>query len=131
MNQKVIMISRILLGLLFIIFGSNGLMMVLTGAGFIPMPPPKPEVMEIMGGFFKITYLMPLVKSLQLIAGLLLLSNKFLNLAITLLGPIIVNIICVHIFIDTSGLAMAIFILVLFSILVKARWNDFHIILKK
>lgn len=131
MNQKVIMVSRILLGLIFIIFGSNGLMMVLTGAGFIPMPPPKPEVMEAMGGFFKIGYLMPLVKSMQVIAGLLLLSNKFLNFAITLLGPIIVNIVCVHIFIDTSGLAMAVFILILFSLLVKARWNDFHIIFRK
>lgn len=131
MNQKVIMISRILLGLIFVIFGSNGLMMVLTGTGFIPMPPPKPEVMEIMGGFFKIGYLMPLVKSMQIVAGLLLLSNKFLNLAITLLGPIIVNILCVHIFIDTAGLPMAIFILVLFATLIKARWNDFHVLLKK
>ena len=57
MNSKVFLISRILLGLIFLIFGSNGLLMVLTGAGFIPTPPPPPEMMEVMGGLMKIGYL--------------------------------------------------------------------------
>ena len=131
MKQKIYLASRIILGIIFLVFGANGLMMVLTGTGFIPTPPPKPEVMEIMGGFFKIGYLMPLVKSLQIIAGILLLWGRFINLAITLLAPIIVNILCVHLFIELDGLPMAIFIVVLFSILISNQWNDLKIILKK
>lgn len=130
MNGKIVTGTRVLLGLLFVIFGANGLMMVLTGSGFIPAPEPKPEVMEIMSGFFKVGYLMPLVKSLQIISGLFLLSNRFVNLALIFLGPILVNILCVHIFIDLSGLPVAIVFCVLYGIILKSRWPDFKFILK-
>lgn len=130
MNQKVYLGARLLLGLLFLIFGTNGLMMVLTGSGFIPMPPPKPEAMEAMGGFFKIGYLMPLVKSLQIAAALMLLSGFFVNLALVFLGPIIVNVVLVHLLIDTSGLPIAVVIAVLFGIVLKSRWNDFKPLVK-
>ena len=131
MNQKVFLISRILLGLIFLVFGSNGLMMVLTGHGFIPMPPPKPEVMEKMQGLMAVGYLMPLVKSLQIISGILLLSGKFINLAITLLSPIVVNILAVHIFIDLSGLPLAVIITALMFVLIKGRWTYFKPLLLK
>ncbi len=130
MNQYFIVGVRMLLGLIFLIFGSNGLMMVLTGAGFIPMPPPKPEVMEILGGLFKVVYLMPLVKALQIISGLMLLSNRFVNLALTFLGPIVLNILCVHIFVDPSGLIIALLITILYSLMLYFRWNDFKILVK-
>jgi hypothetical protein len=52
MNQKVVLVARLLLGLMFLVFGANGLMMVLTGNGLIPMPPPSPEMGAVMGGFF-------------------------------------------------------------------------------
>jgi len=52
MNSKVVLGSRILLGIIFLVFGSNGLMMIITGAGLIPMPPPTPEMGVVMTGFF-------------------------------------------------------------------------------
>lgn len=130
MNGKLYSTARYLLGVIFLVFGSNGLMMVLTGKGFLPMPPPKPEVMESMGAFFKIGYLMILVKSLQIISSLFLLSGRFVNLAIIFLGPIIVNILCVHLFIDMSGLPIALLVTVLFIILIKGRWSELNILLK-
>lgn len=130
MNGKLYSTARYLLGVIFLIFGSNGLMMVLTGKGFLPMPPPKPEAMESMGAFFKIGYLMILVKSLQIISSLFLLSGRFVNLAIIFLGPIIVNILCVHLFIDMSGLPIALLVTVLFIILIKGRWSELNILLK-
>lgn len=130
--NKVYSISRFLLGIIFVIFGSNGLMMVLTGSGFIPMPDNIPaDVMEKMSGFFKLGYLMPLVKSLEIFSGLLLLSNRYVNLAIIFLGPIIVNILLVHIFIDLSGLPMALMISILFTLIIQSRWNDLKVILKQ
>ncbi|MBL7666331.1 MAG: hypothetical protein JNM93_14445 [Bacteriovoracaceae bacterium] len=125
MNAKVILGCRILLGLIFTVFGLNGLMMIFTGAGFIPMPPPSPEMGAIMGGFFSAKYLMPLVKLLQVVSGIMLLTNKYVNAALTFLGPIIVNILGIHLFVDLAGAPMAIFITVLWAILVCSRWNSF------
>ena len=127
MNSKVVTGSRILLGLIFLIFGSNGLMMVITGKGFIPMPPPNPK----MAGFFTIAYLMPMVKSLQVLSAIFLLSNKFVNLALVFLGPIIVHILAIHVFIDLAGLPMAVFLIILYLIQLKSRWVDFSALLKK
>lgn len=131
MQGKLDLASRILLGLIFVIFGSNGLLMVLTGSGFIPAPPPAPEMATIMTGFMATIYLMPLVKILQIIAGLLLLSGRFVNLAITLLAPIIVNILCIHLFVDLAGAPIAIFIVIMLAILIKNRWSSFSPLLKK
>lgn len=131
MFAKVTLASRYILGLIFTIFGLNGVMMTLTGAGFIPMPPP-PEVMQtIMSGFMATGYLMPVIMFLELISGLLLLSGFYTNAAIVLLGPIVVNILLIHVFAERSGLPMGIVVTVLFLILVKSKWSDFQILLKK
>ena len=74
---------------------------------------------------------MPLVKSLQVISGLLLLSGFYVNLSLVLLGPIVVNILLVHIFIDPAGLVMALVITVLYFILLLSRWTDFKALLKR
>lgn len=125
MNRKIEMIARILMGLMFVVFGANGLMMSLTGAGFIPMPPPKPEMMTVMGGIMGMVYLMPLIKMLEVIGGIMLLTNKFVNLSIVLLAPIVVNILGIHLFVDLAGAPMAIFITLLQIIIIKSRWNSF------
>ncbi|MBY0414076.1 MAG: acyltransferase [Bdellovibrionales bacterium] len=131
MFGKVATVSRYLLGLMFTIFGANGLMMAFTGNGFIPMPPPPPEMITIMTGFMATGYLMGLVALLQFISGILLLSGFFINAAIVFLGPIIVNILLIHVFAERSGLPMAIFTTILFVILVKSRWSDFKQLIKK
>lgn len=126
MFSKIAMISRYLLGLMFTIFGANGLMMAMTGNGFIPMPPPPPQMITIMTGFMATGYLMGLVALLQFISGVLLLSGFYINAAIVFLGPIIVNILLIHVFAERSGLPMAIFTTALFVILVASRWADFR-----
>lgn len=131
MLSKAAMVSRYLLGLMFTVFGANGLMMAMTGNGFIPMPPPPPEMVTIMTGFMATGYLMGLVALLQFVSGLLLLSGFFINAAITFLGPIVVNILLIHVFAERSGLPMAIFTVILFVILVASRWNDFKVLVKK
>ncbi len=131
MFSKIAMVSRYLLGLMFTIFGANGLMMAFTGAGFIPMPPPPPEMITIMTGFMATGYLMGLVALLQFVSGVLLLSGFFVNAAIVFLGPIIVNIVLIHVFAERSGLPMAIFTAILFVILVKSRWPDFRPLTRK
>lgn len=130
MFSKLVLVSRFLLGIVFFVFGLNGLMMFITGNGFIPTPPPPESMMTIMNGFMATGYLMILVKLLEVIAGLMLLSGFFINAAIVLLGPIVVNILGIHLFAERSGAPMAIIITVLFIILVKSRWEDFKPLLK-
>jgi uncharacterized membrane protein YphA (DoxX/SURF4 family) len=101
-------IARILMGLTFFIFG-NGFF------HFIPQPKePMPDnVMALMGGFMKSRYMMPLIFGTQTLAGLMLLANRFVPLALTLLAPVIVNIICFHVFLMPSTIAPGIVVLVL------------------
>ena len=128
--SKIFVLVRILLGLVFLIFGSNGLMMFLTGSGFIPMPPPSESMQAVMSGFMATGYLMILVKSIQVFSALLLLTGFFVNLALTLLGPIIVNILMIHIFVEPDGLPMAILICILWGLLLFSRWRDFKVLIK-
>ncbi|MGH1467420.1 MAG: hypothetical protein ACRBBP_00875 [Bdellovibrionales bacterium] len=125
MNFKVTAAARYVLGVIFLVFGSNGLMMMVTGSGFIPMPPPTPEMGAAMGGLFAAKYLMPLVKVIQVMSALMLLSNKFTNLAVTLLGPVVINIFLMHLFLDPAGLPVAIIVFILWGVLLKSKWSVF------
>lgn len=90
--------SRLLLGLLFVVFSLN------FWLHFIPVPPP-PEgspAANFMFAMYGSGYL-TLVKVLELTGGLLLLSGRFVNLGLSLLGPIVINIAAFHIFLAGGG----------------------------
>lgn len=131
MNQKLIFGARIILGGIFFFFGLNGLMMIFTGSGFIPMPTPSEKMMAVMGGLFAAGYLMPLVKILEIVGGLLLLSNRYVPLALTLLAPIMVNILGLHLFAEPSALPMGATMTALMVILFNHHWANFKPLLKK
>lgn len=95
-------IARVLLGLMFFVFGLNGFL------NFIP--PPKdgiPEgAMALSIAMMKSGYLMQLVKGTEVVVGLLLLVNRFVPLALVVLAPVIVNIVAFHVFLAPTGLVM-------------------------
>jgi len=96
-----VVIVRILLGLMFAVFGSNAFL------HFIPMPEIPGEAGAFMGAMFKSGYIYA-IGAFQVLGGLLLLiGGRFTGLGLTLLGPIIVNIVLYHIFLDRNGLPMA------------------------
>lgn len=131
MFSKIALASRYILGLMFTVFGLNGLVMAFTGNGFIPMPPPPENMITIMTGFAATGYLMTLVSLLQFLSGVLLLSGFYINAAIVFLGPIVTNIFLIHLFAERSGLPMAIVVVILYVILVKSRWADFRQLTKR
>ena len=97
-------IIRSLLGLIFVVLGLN------IFFHFIPIPPPpKGPARDFMMALATSHYLY-VVGALEFGGGLLLLAGRFVPLGLTLLGPVIANILCVHIFLDRSGLPMAIVI---------------------
>jgi hypothetical protein len=93
-------IARILLGLLFTVFGLNGFL------HFIPMQAPTGLAGQYMGALFVSHYLVA-VFVLQLAGGLLLLANRYVPLALLLLGPVVVNIVLFHSLLAPEGLPMA------------------------
>lgn len=93
-------IARYLLGLLFLVFGLNGFL------HFIPMPPPAGVAGQFLGALFLSHYLV-VIFALQVIPAVLLLLNRFVSLALVILGPIIVNIFSFHAFMAPEGLPLA------------------------
>ena len=102
-------ISRFLLALIFTIFGLNGFL------HFSPMPPPTGVAAQFMGAMFVTKYL-SFVFAIQLIAGVLLFSKRYVPLALTLLAPVIVNILLFHSLMAPSGLGLALFVAILWGI---------------
>ena len=102
-----IIIARVLLGLLFAVFGSNAFF------HFIPMPEMQGAAGAFIGALVSSGYIYA-IASLQVLGGVcLLLGARFVPIGLVLLGRVIVNIVLYHIFLDTNGLPMAAFISVL------------------
>ena len=103
------LIARILLGLVFLVFGLNGFL------HFIPAPPPPGLAGQYMGALYVSHYLV-VVFLVQVIGGALLLANRFVPLALILLGPVLVNILLFHSLMAPAGLPLALFATVLWGI---------------
>jgi putative oxidoreductase len=102
-----IIIARVLLGLVFVVFGSNGFL------HFIPMPPMHGPSGAFLGALAGSGYLY-VIAMLQVVGGLcLLIGSRFVPFGLTLLGPVIVNIMLYHVFLDTNGLPTACIISIL------------------
>jgi len=99
-------IARYLLGLLFLTFGLNGFL------HFIPMPSPTRVAAQFLGALFVSRYYEVLFL-LQIVGGALLLANRYVPLALTILGAIIFNILGIHIFMAPAGLPLAVVVTVL------------------
>ncbi len=130
MNHKVVTVARYLLGAIFLIFGLNGLMMIFGMGGFIPLPKPGAGMQAVMGGLFAAGYLMPTVKILEVVCGVMLLSGKYVTLALCLLAPIVYNILGLHLFVELGGLPVALVISVLYGIVFVSRCDSLQSIFK-
>ena len=96
-----------LLGLVFTVFGLNFFL------HFLPTPPPPPRAGAFAGALFASGYLFPLLKTTEVVAGLLLLGGRFVPLALAVLAPIVINIVGFHLFLAPSGIALPLVVLAL------------------
>ena len=110
-------IARFLLGTVFLVFGLNGFL------HFIPAPPPPGVAGQFAGAIFSSGYWV-VIFVLQAIVGILLLVNRFVPLALTLLGPVIVNIFFFHVLMAPEGVPLAIVVVVLWVIL-AVRYKEY------
>jgi putative oxidoreductase len=113
------LISRLLLGLIFFVFGLNGFLQFLSMG-----PMPTGLAGQFMGALFQSHYLW-VVAALQVIGGLLLLINRYVPLGLVLLGPVIVNILLYHFLLNSAGIMLALVVTVLWFIVFYAHRQYF------
>ncbi len=102
-------IARILMGLIFFVFGLNGFL------NFVPQPKtPVPEgALAFVGAMMKTGYMIRLIAGTQVFVGVLLLTNRFVPLALAIIAPVIVNIVAFHLFLSSVGIVLGVLVLVL------------------
>jgi hypothetical protein len=103
-------IARYLAGVIFLVFGLNGFL------NFIPLPPPGGIAGQFMGALYVSHYLW-VIFAFQVIAGVLLLVNRYVPLAVAILAPVLVNILTFHVLMAPSGLPLALFAALLWIVI--------------
>lgn len=103
--------ARYLLGIMFTVFGLNRLF------HFIPQPPPAPPLALEYLTVLSTTHYFAAVFVVQLTAGLLLLANRFVPLAVALLAPILVKVLLFHGMMKPGGISPGVFATILSMLL--------------
>src|SRR5262245_62590966 len=117
-------IVRILLGVMFLVFGLNGFL------NFMPAPKDMPqEILTVMGSLMKAGY-MTVVSGAEVLIAVLLLTNRFVPLALALLAPMIVGILTFHIFMAPATIGPGIFVTVMELYLAWAYRGAFRSMLR-
>src|SRR2546426_11700627 len=120
MKMKIVtLIARVLLGLIFFVLGLNGFL------NFINMGPMPSGLAGQFIGALALSHYFWVVAALQVAGGALLLVNRYVPLALVLLGPVIVNIILYHVFLNLTGAALAIVVVILWLIVFYAHRQYF------
>jgi uncharacterized membrane protein YphA (DoxX/SURF4 family) len=115
----VVLIARLLLGLVFVVFGLNGFL------NFRSMGPmPTGLAGQFIGALFMSHYYW-VIAGLQILGGVLLLVNRFVPLALVVLGPVIMNILLYHLFLNISGVGLAIVVTILWFVVFYAHRQYF------
>ena len=114
----VTLIARLLLGLIFVVFGLNGFL------NFIKGPMPSGLAGQFVGAL-ALSHYFWVIAAVQAVGGVLLLVNRYVPLALVLLGPVIVNIICYHVFLNPSGALPAAVVTVLWLIVFYGKRHYF------
>jgi putative oxidoreductase len=113
-----VLIARILLGLIFFVFGLNGFL------HFIPTGPmPTGDAGQFIGALFHSHYLLA-IAAVQVIGGALMLVGRYVPLGLVLLGPVIVNILLYHGFMFPKGVGLALLVTVLWFLVAYSRRAD-------
>ena len=106
MKNKILFGVSLVFGLMFINAGLNKFF------NYMPMPKDMPEKMTtLMTAFMQIGWLMPLIAIIEIIGGILFITNKYRALGAIIIFPIVIGILLTNIFNAPSGLPLAIILL--------------------
>lgn len=97
-------LARVLLGILFTVVGLNEFL------SFMPMPPVKGVGEQFLTAMTEQTHYIYVVATFEVAGGLLLLAGRYVAPGLTLIGPVVVNILAFHLFMERSGLPLALIV---------------------
>lgn len=119
MNSTFTIILRIILALTLLIFGFNKFL------SFIPLFEMPPAAANFIDSLDSSGYVLYVVAILEIGIGLLLLLKKWVPFALILLAPITINILLFHMFLDVSGIGIAILVVFLNTMLIFKYWKAY------
>ena len=99
--DKVQLVVRLLLGLMLVVFGLNGFLQ------FMPMPEMSAEAGAFMGALVSTKFYFPVIKSIEIIAGIAFLTNKKVAFAAVMVFPVMVAAFLFHLGLDIGGIGGA------------------------
>jgi uncharacterized membrane protein YphA (DoxX/SURF4 family) len=112
------LIARYLLAVMFLVFGFNGFF------HFIPMPMPTGVAGQFMGALFA-SHMYIVTFAVQIVSGFLFLIGRYVPLALVLIGPVLVNILSYHLFLDPSGIGPGLFATILWLLVFSSVRGNF------
>ena len=98
-------VARYVQGAAFFVFGLNGFF------HFLPTPPMPDAAAQFGGALFATGYMFPLIKGVEVLTAVMLLSNRFVPLSLALIAPSVVNLVAFHAFLAPSGMALPLLLL--------------------
>jgi uncharacterized membrane protein YphA (DoxX/SURF4 family) len=109
--EKTLAIARILLGLVFVAAGTSGFLLISN-----PPPAPPGLAAEFQHVFFQSRWVL-FVDGMELLCGILLLSNRYVPIALVTLAAILANILTFHATMQPAGLPIPLVLVVLWTLL--------------
>lgn len=100
MKNKIRTGARIVLGLIFFVFGLNGFL------NLIPVPMMQERAADFLTAMANTGYFIPFFKVIETICGALLIFNLYVPFILVLLTPIVINIVLFHLFLDVGGVIL-------------------------
>ena len=111
-------VARYLLAIMFLVFGFNGFF------HYIPMPPMPGLPGQFMGALFA-SHFYVVIFGVQVISGILFLIGRYVPLALVLIGPVLVDILCFHIFMAPSSIGPGVLATILWFVVFYSVRSNF------
>ena len=115
--NSIAMIARYLLGLAMLVFGANKFL------NFMPAPELPEAAGAFMGALAGSGYIFPTLGVVYILAGLLLVLNKAVPLALVMLVPVSFNIVAFHLAYAPEGILFAAVVAILNLFLIYSNWD--------
>lgn len=119
MNSKLTIVLRLLLGLILLVFGINKFF------HFMPASPMIGSPADFMGALANTGYMFPLIALTEIVAGILLIVNKWIGLALIFAAIMSVNIMLFHIMLSPTTIAAGAIVAILTVVLMYTNWDKF------
>jgi hypothetical protein len=115
-------VARVLLGLMFTLSGAMGFFLIF---GHMKMPAPPAGLATDFNRVLFASHYVLVVDAFQLLCGVLLLANRYVPLALTILAAILVNIVAFHVTMAPAGIVPGLVAWALWALVARQHWGAF------